>query len=121
MATTATIKFYEVNATQPLLSVYLHYDGDIRSAGYALANWLKQKKMVLGTGDGIDLESGGANGIGCLAAQFVAQHKTCIGSLYITTPDDEQDYNYKVRFIDDNFVIEVDNSFKGSPDELLNY
>jgi hypothetical protein len=46
--------------------------------------------------------------------------QTRIGSFYVTTADDEQEYNYKVRLIDKNFVIEVDD-FKGTPDELLNY
>ena len=45
--------------------------------------------------------------------------KTEIGGFYLTTKDDEQEYNYEVRFIDNKLIIKVDD-FEGTPDELLN-
>lgn len=119
MPTRSTVKFYNGVQEQPVLSVYQHFDGYIEGVGHKLANWLKKKKVINGISDQT-MEGGFANGMGCLAAQFVAEHKTCIGSFYVTTADNEQEYNYKVRLIDGDFVIEVDD-FKGTPDELLNY
>jgi hypothetical protein len=119
MSTRSTVKFYNGVQEQPILSVYQQFDGYISGVGHELANWLKKKKVINGI-SGQTMEGGFANGMGCLAAQFVAEHKTSIGSLYITTPDNEQDYNYNVRLIDGSFMIEVDD-FKGTPDELLNY
>ncbi len=58
--------------------------------------------------------------MGCLAAQYVAKHKTKIGGLYLTTDDDSQDYDYEVRFVDGKLIIKVDD-FEGTPEELLVY
>lgn len=110
MGTRSTIKFYEEGSKTPILSVYQQYDGYIDGVGHDLAKWLKNKKIV----------NGYANGMGCLAAQFVADHKTEIGGFYITNSKDEQEYNYKVTHKKGDFVIEVNgDQFKGSPDELL--
>lgn len=119
MGTKSTVKFYSRFDKQPVLSVYQQYDGYIEGVGHTLANWLKKKRISNGYLHGT-MELGFANGMGCLAAQYVAEHKTCIGSFYATTADDVQEYNYEVRFIDGNFIIEV-RSFRGTPDELLNY
>ena len=123
MGTRSTVKFYsEHQEDVVLLSVYQQYDGYISGVGHKLANFLKGKKAIGGFSKnrGETMKNGFANGMGCLAAQYVAANKTEIGGFYITTPDDEQEYNYKVKLVDDEFVIEVD-EFKGTPDELLNY
>lgn len=120
MGTRSTIKFYEEGSKTPILSVYQQYDGYIDGVGHDLAKWLKNKKIVNGFTMGQTKENGYANGMGCLAAQFVADHKTEIGGFYITNSEDEQEYNYKVTHKKGDFVIEVNgNQFKGSPDELL--
>ncbi len=120
MGTRSTVKFYDEVEEQPILSVYQQYDGYIRGVGHDLANFLKDKKIVNGYNLGQTMEAGFANGIGCLAAQYVADHKKSIGGFYITNAYDEQEYNYKVRIIDGKPQIEVDD-FKGAPEELLNY
>lgn len=120
MGTRSTIKFYSEFSEEPILSVYQQYDGYISGVGHSLANWLKDKKIVNGFNVGQTLEKGYANGMGCLAAQFVAAHKTEIGGLYISTLDDEQEYNYHVRLRDGVFEITV-GDFTGSPEELLAY
>ena len=58
--------------------------------------------------------------MGCLAAQFIKEHKTDIGGLYMTNKDDSQEYDYEVRIVNDKIQISVDD-FVGSPEELLNY
>ena len=85
-----------------------------------MANFLKDKKVINGIGTGQTMEGGFANGMGCLAAQYVASKKTKIGGFYLTTADDSQEYDYEVRLIDDRIIISVDD-FKGTPEELLNY
>lgn len=120
MSTRSTVKFYsEYETKTPLLCVYQQSDGYIEGVGYALASWLKGKKIINGISNQT-MQEGFANGMGCLAAQYVAENKNRIGSFYLTTPEDKQDYNYKVSFIDDGFIIEVED-FKGTPDELLKY
>ena len=119
MATRSTVKFYEGDQEEPILSVYHHWDGYISGVDHDLAKWLNSKKVINGIADQT-MEEGYANGIRCLAAQYVAENKKKIGGFYMTTPDNNEQYNYKVRFLDGKFIIEVEN-FKGTPDELLNF
>jgi hypothetical protein len=117
MGTRSTVKFYQDQ--QIVASIYQQYDGYISGVGYDLAKWLKTKTVVNGF-SAETMEAGFANGMGCLAAQYVRENKVKIGGFYMTTVDDEQEYNYEVRLVDDGFEITVE-GFKGSPDELLNY
>ena len=119
MGTRSTVKFFD-GETQ-LLAIYQQYDGMISGVGHSLANWLKDKKVINGFGGKEQTKANGyANGMGCLAAQYVADKKTEIGGFYITSPDDEELYNYEVRFIDGKFNIIVD-KFNGTPEKLLVY
>lgn len=118
MGTRSTVKFFDKDSKKPLLSVYQQYDGYITGVGHELANWLKHKKMVNGFGLSDSMENGVANGMGCLAAQYVAQNKTEIGGFYCTESNDSQEFNYEVRYIDEQFQITV-NKNKFTPDELL--
>lgn len=121
MGTRSTVKFYsEFNQSEPILSVYQQFDGYIDGVGHDLANWLKEKTVINGISDQT-MEGGFANTMGCLAAQYVAAMKTEIGGFYLTTKDDLQEYNYSVKLIDDVIIIEVDDIFKGTPQELLNF
>ena len=119
MGTRSTVKFYsEFGQDESVLCIYNQFDGYIEGIGHDLANFLKDKKVIDGY-NGETMEGGYANGMGCLAAQYVAAMKTGIGGFYLTTKDDDQEYNYKVRLIDCKLIIEVDDIFKGTPDELL--
>ena len=120
MGTRSTVKFYnEFKKEEPILSVYQQFNGYIDGVGHDLANFLKGKTIINGISNQT-MEDGFANGMGCLAAQYVAEKKTKIGGFYLTTKDDEQEYNYEVRFNDGKLIIKVDD-FEGTPDELLNY
>lgn len=120
MGTRSTVKFYnQFNQSEPILSVYQQFDGYIDGVGHDLARFLKDKKIINGIKDE-KMSDGYANGIGCLAAQYVAEMKKKIGGFYLTTQSDSQDYDYEVRFIDGRIIIKVD-EFEGTPDELLNY
>jgi len=120
MGTRSTVKFFSEWNDQPLLSVYQQYDGYIDGVGHELATFLLDKKVINGIGMGQSMDGGYANGMGCLAAQYVAGNKHEIGGFYMTTADDEQEYNYEVRFVDGKLIIKVDD-FEGTPQELLEY
>lgn len=119
MGTRSTVKFYCEHNQKPILCVYQQFDGYIEGAGHTLANFLKEKKMINGI-NSETMEEGYANGMGCLAAQYVAFSKNEIGGFYLTDEDDSQDYNYHVKLVDNELIIEVDD-FKGSPLQLLSY
>ena len=125
MGTRSTVKFYsEFDQEEPVVSVYQQYDGYINGVGHDLANFLKSKTIINGFGVEQNMDKGFANGMGCLAAQYVAENKTEIGGFYLTTRHDLQEYNYEVRLIEGNFIIKVryyDNVFEGTPEQLLNF
>lgn len=137
MGTRSTITFYEKwnDTEKPILCVRQQYDGYIDCVGKDLARWLTRRKLINGIQNETDTE-GYANGIGCLLAQFVRDHKTEIGYFYITSVDINKefiDYNYKVVIkddvgdVDDLTTITVTNwdneesIFEGKPSELLLY
>ena len=126
MGTRSTIKFYsEYDNNNPVASIYNQFDGYINGGiGHNLAKWLRDKKIINGIMSGQTMQSGYANGMECLAAQYIAEHKERIGGLYMTASDDEQEYNYKVRVLHGNIHIDVEwygNTFAGTPQELLDY
>lgn len=99
MGTRSTIKFIEVfegGEDVVLASIYQQSDGYPDGVGKELYDFLKDFTIVNGFGS--DTPERSANGAGCLAAQFIAEHKTDIGGFYMTAPDDEQEYNYRVIF-----------------------
>ncbi len=120
MGTPCTIKFYEKNSKKPFVNIIHQCDGYIKGVGYELAKWLKTKTVVHGYGLNETMEMGFANGMSCLAAQYIAENKKQIGNLYISDISDTCDFNYTVKLIDDEFIIEV-SDFKGTPDELIKF
>lgn len=121
MGTRSTIKFYsEFNQEEALVCIYQQYDGDIGGVGHELAEWLSGKKIINGI-SGQKMDQGYANGMGCLAAQFIKEFKTKLGGLYINTIDGEELYNYHVRLVDNKLIISVNDIFQGTPDELLEF
>lgn len=118
MGTRSTVKFFDKYSDEPVLSVYNQFDGYISGTGYQLAEWLKKKKIINGIRHE-KMEDGYANGMGCLAAQYVKENKNRIGGFYLTTMNDSQGYDYEVRIKDNGFIIKVSDVFEGTPDELL--
>jgi hypothetical protein len=97
MGTRSTVKFYEEYKEEriPICSIYQQYDGYPSGVGLVLAEFLNSRTLVNGFGTGMDNKEF-ANGIGCLSAQYVAHIKKSIGSVYMTSADDSQAYNYEV-------------------------
>ena len=98
MGTRSTIKFFgeekEIEKNYSIASIYQQYDGYLSGVGKNLISWLKDIHMV----NGIDINGGMkvANGIGCLAAQYIAEHKKSAGGLYMTSENDTEEYNYEI-------------------------
>lgn len=134
MGTRSTIRFiekYENRETQ-LVNIYQQFDGYIEGVGYELAKWLINKTIVNGF-VGND-EKNNANGIGCLAAQFIKDFKKYIGGLYIVGSTNAQEYNYDVIIdarqigrVNDIALIRISKYdekapvFIGRPSELLTF
>ena len=120
MGTRATVKFYTSKESEsPILSVYFQFDGYISGVGHELADFLKSKTIINGI-SGQTMQGGFANGVGCLAAQYIKAIKTDIGGVYLTQADDEQGYDYKVYQKGKEMRISID-EFDGTPQELLDY
>ena len=68
------------------VQVYKHYDGYPSGHPTALAEFLKDFKIVNGLGQDTHKV---ANGLGCLAAQYVAAFKMDAGDIYVENPDTE--------------------------------
>ena len=66
------------------VQVYKHYDGYPSGHPTDLANWLVNKKIVNGLGMS---NTNLANGLGCLAAQYIAAFKMEPGDLYVESPE----------------------------------
>ena len=67
------------------VQVYKHYDGYPSGHPVELAEFLKKFRIVNGLP--YDDDSKMANGLGCLAAQYVAAFKEGPGDIYIENPD----------------------------------
>ena len=78
--------------------VYRQYDGYPQGHGKELADFLNSGVMVNGFGQS---EQKQFNGIGCLAAQFIAEFKNGVGGIYIHQPDSKdcgEEYVYEVIY-----------------------
>lgn len=137
MGTRSIIKFIDKHGDieHNIATIYQQYDGYLEGVGRELCEWLSNKIIINGIGIGQESYKY-ANGIGCLAAQFV---RDFIGWIYLVSPDSETEaYNYEVIYdnslpiskegspADKMLKIKVSNFdhppfFEGSPSELLQY
>lgn len=117
MGTRSTIKFYDEQG-DCVASIYQQYDGYPSNVGLKLAQFLSRKSLINGI-SGQTMEYV-ANGIGCLAAQFIAEIKTKIGNVYMTSESDTEEYDYVVKNTDNGLEVSVDD-FKGTVSEFLEF
>ena len=139
MSTRSTIRFRN-DGDSPVCCVYKHFDGYIEGLGHSLAEWLKGMTLINGISNKEQEGHDYANGIGCLAAKWIADNKTKTGDIYMCSSDAQEEYNYDVILkhqnmrvlavygtkADDCIVVSVRNSkgnliFSGSPSELLEF
>ena len=81
---------------KPIINMYRQFDGYPSGHGSELADFLKGFEIVNGYGE---VKPKIANGMGCLAAQLIANFKQSVGGFYIhavTDTDCWQDYEYHV-------------------------
>lgn len=96
MGTRSLTFVYDEFRDTPIINMYRQYDGYMEGHGQELAAFLNGKRITNGiAGDSANT----ANGMGCLAAQMVANFKTEVGQFYLyptTMKDCGQDYEYHV-------------------------
>lgn len=123
---------------QDIVTMYRQYDGYIEGHGLDLANFLAPFYMTNGISMGDDRKT--ANGMGCLAAQVIAEFKDGVGNIYLepgNTSDAWEEYNYTVYLekpgpraqhgMSDTGVIKIkvenihsgETIFDGTPAELI--
>lgn len=81
---------------RPLINLYRQFDGYPSGHGAELAEFLAGKRIVNGLSGDTSMVF---NGMGCLAAQLVANFKQSAGGFYIHSVEDTdcwQDYEYHV-------------------------
>lgn len=84
---------------QLICSMYRQLDGYPSGHGAALAEFLKDMRIVNGIGIGREKAGTHANGMDCLAAQIVAAFKNGIGGVYLVRPrrkPEWEDYIYEI-------------------------
>jgi len=87
---------YVYSEDTPLINMYRQYDGYPTGHGAELAEFLSGFEIVNGYGE---VKPKLANGMGCLAAQLIANFKKSVGGFYIyavTDTDCGQEYEYHV-------------------------
>ena len=93
---------------EAIINMYRQYDGYPTGHGAELAEFLNSGRVVNGiNGMGKERQF---NGMGCLAAQLVANFKKESGGFYIHPVSQKncgQDYEYHIYNIDGEFKIEV--------------
>ena len=78
------------------VQVYKHYDGYPEGHPTQLAEFLNGFKIVNGLGMDTNRT---ANGLGCLAAQYIAAFKMKAGDLYVESPDTERDWIEYITYV----------------------
>ena len=95
---TRSLTFVYDNNKEPMLNMYRQFDGYPSGHGSELAEFLNSFDAIV-NGIPVGDKRKMANGMGCLAAQMIANFKTEVGGFYIypvTAEDCGQDYEYHV-------------------------
>ena len=107
------------------VQVYKHYDGYPSGHPVDLAKFLSEFKIVNGLGQDTNKV---ANGLTCLATQYIAAFKMNACHLYVENPDTEHDWIEYTTYVwgDDGksiwksiFDIEEGCIFVGKPQQLI--
>jgi hypothetical protein len=94
----------------PIINMYRQYDGYPTGHGAEIAEFLAPFHMV--NGMQLDEKRKVANGMGCLAAQLVANFKESAGGFYLyptSAVDCGQDYEYHIYQKDDELRLAITN------------
>jgi hypothetical protein len=124
MGTRCVVTF--IDRDLPIASVFHTYDGYPEGVGKDLAEFLAGVRIINGM-TGCETLGAFANGVACLAAQYIREVKTSVGGVYmINVNADQEEYNYNVSIIKSNITITVELEgrrpvFSGSPEMFLKY
>lgn len=124
MGTRSLTLVYEEGSKKPFINMYRQYDGYPSGHGLELAEFLGSFAAVT-NGIMVGETRKTANGMGCLAAQLVANFKTEVGGIYlypVSARDCGQEYEYHIY--QDRVVIKDYNGskiFDGSWQELKDF
>lgn len=101
MGTRSTTKIYYEK--EFIMGLYKQDDGDTNSWGTELKNFINKCIIVNGISSIKEEEAKKnnkilCNGIGCFALQLVKEFKNECGGLYATNENNNQEYNYIIKF-----------------------
>ena len=108
------------------VQIYNHYDSYPEGLGLNLAEFLSDFRVVNGLGS--DLPDKVANGMGCLAAQLIADMKNGPGNVYVEKPHEDRswiDYTYYIWCKENKgtwiSIFDYDDNciFVGEPQKLI--
>lgn len=123
MGTRSLVVFQERDTDGHLIRyvvIYEQYDGYLEGVGFKLASFLKNIRMV--NGIRADERDRVANGMGCLAAQYIADSKNGPGQLYIEdcSRSLDEEFNYVVTYDRTlgEFIINVNNGENKTVEEF---
>ena len=105
----------------PIINMYRQYDGYPTGHGQELADFLLSGELVNGYSEKQSVQF---NGMGCLAAQMIANFKNSVGGFYIHSIDSTdcwQEYEYHVY--EDKVVLKnpTEVIFSGTWDEFHSF
>jgi hypothetical protein len=105
----------------PIINMYRQFDGYPTGHGQELANFLLSGELVNGYSEKQSVQF---NGMGCLAAQMIANFKNSVGGFYIHSIDSTdcwQEYEYHVY--EDKVVLKnpTEVIFSGTWDEFHSF
>ena len=105
----------------PIINMYRQYDGYPTGHGQELADFLLSGELVNGYSEKQSVQF---NGMGCLAAQMIANFKNSVGGFYIYSVDSTdcwQEYEYHVY--EDKVVLKnpTEVIFSGTWDEFHSF
>lgn len=130
MGTRSLVHFVDDDET--ICTIYRQYDGYFNGRGFELADFLSDMIVVNGFSSKSNMKGGThANGMGCLAAQWVAREKgEELGHVYLQPPQDAADndifieYEYWVSLVDDELWLKAQGyygQFEGHPRDFRDW
>jgi len=123
---TRSITIVKDEDNKTILTMYRQYDGNISHHGHDLGSFLKNKIVINGFNNPQSKTE--FNGMGCLAAQLVANFKTGIGKFYLIPSnykDCGEEYIYTITYKNNQINIKCFDVwrkkiiFSGSPEEII--
>ena len=106
MGTRGLVRFKRKSLRKNLVSIYHHFDGYPMGVGRQLARFLCTHTLVRGVNANPEVKF--ADGLGCLAAQYIAAVKRDSDDVYLMDANaDDQEYVYVVIVDEDSHTVQI--------------